>query len=949
MVHSSTHTSWVPRTSIGIAAISVFVANAALLILQLVAPRLLAPLVGSSLETWTSIIGVFLTGIALGNWLGGYLADRRASLKTLSILLTLGAASALLMVGLVMAIQTSAIHTAFSLTSRIPLLALLLCLPPSFLFSLSTPVAIKLALPNVGRAGRIAGLIFALSTLGCLLGNYVTGFILIPAMNLNTIVYAVAATLLGLASLIASLAFLTQPSWTSRPPVDPEATAPEWLTHPSDNDEAPPRGWLRLQDHLGLAGLLVFLASFCGMTLELAGLRKLAMQLGVSIYTWTGIIGVMLAGTAVGNYLGGIIADRGFAPGARRFGLVLVSLLAVIFARELGLYLCGIGELLAIRYDLDFFRLQWFTDFHRQLSQLVGIDLGTWLIRGLGFLVGALAFFLGLWLAETTGGLFFVGGLVGGMLAVPLGRILAEALPLDWFTQFHQWLAANSPLGDAIRLWTIRGIGVLAGLFIIGLVQLGRRLWDEDRLSASSLLGGSFILASLTTLCVFPNLGLLSRSVGIFLLDLPEKVLVWSFVLFFLPMLLLGTISPQVIRLAVRDVAHAGRTAGSIYAVSTLGAIAGTFMTGYWLISSFGTTYVLLGVAGLLFLLGVFAGQFWRNRLTLFGGGILGGCVAAGLILFSYLENDLVLETNYYAIRLQDDQNNEFGLLAGGAFADLSRYSDDDTWQPFRARALILDHLIHSSVKPYDPGFLHYLHEWIQVEFVYRALTWSPAPKVLVIGGGGYTFPRYVDVTFGDQVRLEVVEIDPGVSRVAYEKLGLRDHPRIMNYNMDGRQFVFEKARPRDYDLVVQDAVNDLSVPYHLMTKEYNDGIRRILKQEGVYLLTLIDSLKDGQLWRAAIHTMRESFPHVYLLANEKIDEVPSSRDVYVLYGSVRPLDPEQLASLLEQRGVPQRWTHSLDPEVLEQLLDQQPRLVLTDQHAPVDNLMQPQFRASFR
>src|SRR3954451_13575518 len=76
----------------------IFFANAALLVLQLVAGRLLAPFIGSSLETWTSIIGVFLTGIALGNALGGKLADRYPTPRTLAAVLGVGAIAALWMI-----------------------------------------------------------------------------------------------------------------------------------------------------------------------------------------------------------------------------------------------------------------------------------------------------------------------------------------------------------------------------------------------------------------------------------------------------------------------------------------------------------------------------------------------------------------------------------------------------------------------------------------------------------------------------------------------------------------------------------------------------------------------------------------------------------------------------------------------------------------------------------
>src|SRR3954466_4273248 len=81
---------------VGVGAV-IFFANAALLVLQLVAGRLLAPFIGSSLETWTSIIGVFLSGIALGNALGGKLADRYPTPRTLAALLATGAVAALWM------------------------------------------------------------------------------------------------------------------------------------------------------------------------------------------------------------------------------------------------------------------------------------------------------------------------------------------------------------------------------------------------------------------------------------------------------------------------------------------------------------------------------------------------------------------------------------------------------------------------------------------------------------------------------------------------------------------------------------------------------------------------------------------------------------------------------------------------------------------------------------
>ena len=185
---------------VGVGAV-VFFANAAMLVLQLVAGRLLSPFIGSSLETWTSIIGVFLAGIALGNGFGGKLADRYPRPKTLAVLLGVGAIAALWMLLFPQLLAATGLHKSIPLGPRIPILAAALCLPAGLVLSLLTPLAIKLGLPDVAHTGRVAGLIFALSTLGCLIGNYVTGFYLIPTFFINTLVLAAAGALVVLAGV----------------------------------------------------------------------------------------------------------------------------------------------------------------------------------------------------------------------------------------------------------------------------------------------------------------------------------------------------------------------------------------------------------------------------------------------------------------------------------------------------------------------------------------------------------------------------------------------------------------------------------------------------------------------------------------------------------------------------------------------------------------------------
>jgi MFS family permease len=807
---------------LGVGAV-IFCANAALLVLQLVAGRLLSPFIGSSLETWTSIIGVFLAGIALGNGFGGKLADRYPSPRTLATLLMIGAVTALWMLVFPMVLNATGLHKPIPLGVRIPILAAVLCLPAGFVLSLLTPLAIKLGLPDVGHTGRVAGLIFALSTLGCLIGNYVTGFYLIPAFTINALVVGAAATLVALACV--SLVVVREPGGSAPVPEgtgeNTQTAAPEGAT---PEGAAPAINFYAFPD-IRLAYLIVFLASFCGMTLELTASRVLAQQLGVSLYTWTGIIGVMLAGTALGNLCGGLLADRVNRPNS------------------------GTNP----RYAL----------------------------------------------------------------AVTLCSAAA------------------------------------ATVFVF------------------------VALALVTRLKPFVDWSPINQVVG------------WTFSLFFLPMFALGFVSPQVIRLAVPDVAHVGRVAGRVYAWSTVGAIVGTFAAGYVLLSTYGMYRTILGASLVLVLSSLIASKVWENNPMLYLFSIVLGGITGGFILTvrnQGEENVLVqVESNYYTIKVSRPEADPM-------------MSEEDRMRVARRRLLNLDRLLHSVVDPDDPLYLYYTHEHIQVEFLYLARAMlreagaPPEPHVLVVGGGGYTFPRYAQEVMPES-HIDVVEIDPKVTQVAYEHLGLRrDYPHLRPIHMDGRQYVAERAVKGSYDLVIQDAVNDLSVPAHLMTREYNDAVKAALKPDGVYLLTIIDSVADGKLWKAAMATLGQTFPpeNVVMLTPDGIpaaDTVAGAswdrgRQVMVIYASDKPFRPEALHAAhpgtfagpartvtlpfalpgvpgggpavpavpvavweyVEIRSVGAR-TVLVPPERLKPYTDREPGVVLTDQYAPIDNLMAEVFR----
>jgi SAM-dependent methyltransferase len=174
------------------AAAVVFGASGAVLVLEILAVRMLAPYVGLTLETYTTIIGVVLAGIALGSWLGGRLADAVAPQLLLGPLLVLGGLLAMLTVPAVRLFGEAA---GDDQRSGAVLVGLLSFLPPAAVLSAVTPATAKLQLGDLGQTGAVVGRLSAWATAGALTGTFATGFVLVPIVPTRASVVAVAAAL----------------------------------------------------------------------------------------------------------------------------------------------------------------------------------------------------------------------------------------------------------------------------------------------------------------------------------------------------------------------------------------------------------------------------------------------------------------------------------------------------------------------------------------------------------------------------------------------------------------------------------------------------------------------------------------------------------------------------------------------------------------------------------
>ena len=185
--------------------VAVFVSGAVVMSLELLGSRLLAPVFGNSIFVWGSLIGVVLSALSAGYYLGGKLADLRPSFQILSTLIF--AAGVLVLALPAIAPPVFSFVISLNIVEQYsPLLATTLLLaPPSVLLGTVSPYAIRLVAESVESLGKASGNLYALSTLGSIVGTFVTVFVLIPVFGVNKIIFGMGALLLVIAFLGLSL------------------------------------------------------------------------------------------------------------------------------------------------------------------------------------------------------------------------------------------------------------------------------------------------------------------------------------------------------------------------------------------------------------------------------------------------------------------------------------------------------------------------------------------------------------------------------------------------------------------------------------------------------------------------------------------------------------------------------------------------------------------------
>ena len=488
----------------------------------------------------------------------------------------------------------------------------------------------------------------------------------------------------------------------------------------------------------------------------------------------------------------------------------------------------------------------------------------------------------------------FAASACGLSIEIVAGRILAPTIGVSLYT----W---TSIIGIVLA-------GISVGNYVGGVAA--------DRFPRRPFLGLVLLASGVSSLSILPLIDVASNALDS--LPIVPRIVLLTTALFFPPSVILGMVTPIVVKLRLRDLAKTGNIVGTTYAVSTAGSIFGTFITGFVLIQWIGTRSIIVAAAVVLLLLAVAFGRLWEVRAAT--AVLLAIFVAVGVLTarMDLLDSVCVVESGYFCIRVSEQQ--EAGRTV---------------------RVLTLDKLVHSYVDLDDPTFLVYGYEKVLGDLSTYVGWKDPQFRSLFIGGGGYTMPRFIESRFPESV-VEVVEIDPAVTEVVHEYFGMPRDTRILTYNEDARTKFLELPEG-GYDLIVGDAFDHFSVPYHLTTLEFNERVEELLEDGGLYTLNVVDKLHKGRFLRAVVHTLQETFDHVYVMRDRDNWE-GDERHTFVVAASNEEIDFSEVAEANTRAGRGRLAAHVMPPDVFQEWISAKENILLTDDFVPVDNLLAPLF-----
>ncbi|HEX3046046.1 MAG TPA: fused MFS/spermidine synthase [Bacillota bacterium] len=417
-----------------------------------------------------------------------------------------------------------------------------------------------------------------------------------------------------------------------------------------------------------------------------------------------------------------------------------------------------------------------------------------------------------------------------------------------------------------------------------------------------------------------------------------------SLAFFFLPSVMLATISPFGVKLTSRSLTTIGNTAGHMSAISTGGSIIGTLVTSFFLIPALGVRNIVHSLGAILLVLSLVA--FFTARrsrvaksinlmilVVILGCGIM-------LVLWGSVPGVNRLHDNGEVLC---DRDSLYHHITVDQIASQRHLHFDNSYQS----AINLD-------QPLEMAFSY-------TSYLHLGVVAHPLPsRALFIGLGGGSAPKKFLHDYPSLETVEAVEIDPEIAKVAYDYFQVpKNDPRLQVIVRDGRLYVEQKAqeiaagKTKSYDIVVIDAYSASSIPYHLTTLEFIRSVRKVLSPNGVVVSNIVSALSGpySQLLLAMKHTFDQAFLQTYLFPVGIYggpNDTGERNLILVATMDAKRWDKQTWVSKAENLntsgGITElvgSYAYSLLDET--QMGDWMAKIpVLTDDYAPVDTLKNP-------
>lgn len=453
-------------------------------------------------------------------------------------------------------------------------------------------------------------------------------------------------------------------------------------------------------------------------------------------------------------------------------------------------------------------------------------------------------------------------------------------------------------LGNSIFIWSSL-IGV-----ILGSLSLGNWLggFISDKKASLKVLSSILFYASIAifVLTIIKDIILFNVADK---MNITQASILLGIILFAPSSVLLGMVSPYVIKLKLTDLKTSGETVGFLYALSTMGSIFGTFLAGFILISYVGTNGVLILLSIILVFLALLAdSKLWIKRKML---GIL------------------VLIISIYQIKVQEDSPENMSFIDKDTNYNrviIYESTEKNTGRPIRvlsqdrqsSSAMFLDgdDLVYEYTKYYN------LSSHFKPDF----------KNTLMIGGAAYSYPKEFLKRYPNS-KIDVVEIDPEITNLAVKYFNLKENENLKIIHKDGR--VFLNKNEVKYDVIFGDAFSSLhTVPFHLSTLECVNKIYDSLVVDGIYIVNIISAVNGDKsgFFKSEFTTLREVFPQVLVF---RVKDVALSDNQNLILVALKT--DREFSKVSEDTDINLYLSRQYDYKNNEE------GLVLTDDFAPVE------------